>query len=237
MCEERGICYKPIFDGNVKVPMATKERVWATKQQQVCRIDTEDTRSPDKTNEARYILLIQDEIEKHRPKCVIISDYSKGFITDGLIQNVSRFCRDRKIPTILDPKRPSFPKMRNLTIVKPNSREVAITNMNVETISNEMQDTLVVNTLGKDGLVVYQDGQYLFGIPTMAKPEEVTDVTSAGDGCAAMLGIGLYMGLDIKTCAIAANKAAYFIVKQLGTYVLKAEEIKDCIEYAKQNRH
>ncbi|NIU01836.1 MAG: hypothetical protein GWN01_13275, partial [Nitrosopumilaceae archaeon] len=108
-------------------PLTIKERIWANGRQ-VLRVDIENIEKPNKVLEDEWFDRICSVLNKKQISCVIFSDYDKGTLTDNLIQRITDVCNQDNIPTILDPKRPSFYKLKNLTLIKPNVREINSTN-------------------------------------------------------------------------------------------------------------
>ena len=211
-----------------RAPITIKRRIWSNSQQ-ICRIDEEDVATPNRNLEYEWVESIYRLINEKQFGAVIISDYNKGTLTDTMIMQIANHCKGLGIPTILDPKRPMFYKIEDLTIVKPNKSELDSTTLSLVQCSRRLKNTYLVNTLGKDGMVVYQNGRELCSCPTIAK--NVYDVTGCGDSCAAVMGIGLYQGLDIEEVMKAANKAASFTIRNLGCYVLTKEEIEESLAF------
>jgi len=222
----------PIFLKHDKAhPLTIKKRIWTNKQQ-ICRIDNEDTSLPDIVTENKWLHKIIETIENHNVRTIIMSDYNKGTLSDTFINSIADFAKSLNILTILDPKRPSFVHLHNLDIIKPNRKEISSTNMSTHKCSTILGDTYLVNTLGADGVDLWQKGYCILSRPTVA--EEIFDVTGAGDSFNALLGIGMYMGLTIQQSICAANKAAAYTTKHIGCYCLTYDEIMSSIEYAKE---
>lgn len=229
-CSTKGIKTEPLTM-NKSFPMTEKHRILSNNQQ-ICRKDSEDLSKPDEQTELSWINQIKRIIKEERVNVVIFSDYDKGTLTDNLIQQIADYCHDNGIWTILDPKRPSFYKIKNLSIMKPNKKELVATNLTPEEVSVEIESTYLVYTLGKYGVSVYQNGFFLFSYPTEAK--EVIDVCGAGDSVCSVLGIALYNKMNIEQAVKAANKAASYTITHLGCYCLSKDEINECLEYARR---
>lgn len=214
-------------------PITKKQRIWANNQQ-ICRIDEESVDTPDELTENKWCELIIQKAEEYNVKVIIFSDYNKGTLTDSFINVIASFAQSVGIKTILDPKRPSFPHLKNLDIIKPNKREVASTNFSAHKCSTLLQNTYLVNTLGKDGIALWQNGHFIYELSTVA--EEVADVTGCGDSYNALLGISLYWDYDIKQAIIAANKASSYTIRHLGCYCLTKEEITECLKESRNGK-
>jgi len=225
MCCEKGILLRPMCTEKA-CPVTLKTRVWSNGQQ-IVRIDNEN-RDKFEVNEGwkTYILSL---FRDYDIKIVIFSDYDKGTLSDWLINEISAYCYVQDIPTLLDPKRPTFHKLRNLSIVKPNRREVSATNLTAAECSAELRDTWLVHTLGSEGMAVYKQGSLEWSCPTVAR--EVVEVCGCGDTVTALLALSIYRGLNIKQAVLAANKGASFTIRHEGCYIPDRDEIKECFQY------
>ena len=224
-CAQRGITLNALgpLDG---VPLTVKTRIWANGQQ-VCRLDDENVDKPDgKAWEATWVGEVLRTLDRRRPSAVIFSDYDKGTLSDAILYNVAMACKGRGIPTVFDPKRRTFPKVRGMTVVKPNVREVRSTGMSAEECSAAIGDSWLVNTLGSDGMAVFQHGERIYSLPTVAS--EVVDVCGCGDTVAALLALALARGKGIEEAVKAANKGASFTIRHRGSYVPTKQEMESC---------
>lgn len=231
MCEGNLELLPLEYPGNHKV--TTKTRIWSNGQQ-ICRLDHENLAKPKEDLELGWFEKLTDCIISNNVSVVIMSDYNKGTLTDTLIMRIADFCKERNIPTILDPKRPTFHKIGDLTIVKPNIKELNSTNFTQEQCSRRLRNTYLINTLGSEGMVVFQNGHEIYRCPTIA--QSVFDVTGCGDSVTALMGIMFYKEpkCDVSKIVKAANKAASYTIKHLGAYVLTKQEIEECIAYAEE---
>jgi len=232
MCDKENVKVEPLDFGIIS-SISVKERIWAGNQQ-VVRIDNENADPPNKQIESEWINKIIGIINNNNVGCVIMSDYSKGCLTDQMIQNVAHYCYAKKIPTILDPKRPTYYKIKNISIIKPNSIEVKITNHDAKFLSDELDETYLVNTLGKDGMKVYRDAEEIFFYPALTDQKYVVDITGLGDTCCSILGLSLYYGIDIKNAVVAASKGASIGIRHKGSYCLSKLEMESCFNFAEK---
>lgn len=224
MLVKEGITPVPLTFLGASFPVITKERVW-TGNQQLCRIDREYKGTPVGPLLDDWIDLLKSTIKANDIRVVIFSDYDKGTLYDYVIQHVVDYCKELEVITILDPKRFSYWGLQNLTLIKPNSREVAITNMNVKEVSENLGSTYLLNTLGKDGMRLWQDGRHIYSEDTYAAPDTVKDVCGCGDTVNAFLGIALYNDNNIEKAIKIASLAAAVNIKYQGCHVLTPFEI------------
>ncbi|MCM8761990.1 MAG: PfkB family carbohydrate kinase, partial [Candidatus Omnitrophica bacterium] len=80
-------------------------------------------------------------------------------------------------------------------------------------------------TLGKDGMMLFENYGKVIHIPTVAK--EVFDVTGAGDTVIAVFTLSLSAGASVIEAAIISNIAAGITVAKLGTASTSQNELKE----------
>ncbi len=222
-----GIQYYSLWtDGNEDSYGTTvKVRIW-TGSQQICRIDFEDREYPTAAEEHEWVSQVIKVVEEHRINKVIFSDYDKGCLSIGFMQTLARLFEDKGVYTFLDPKKKEWPYISGLTIVKPNAKEVASTEMSLEECSSHMGDTMVVNTRGEGDINVAANGSILWGL--RPDKQDIVDVCGAGDVFCAVLALA-YKG-DTTFAVAAANKAAGIAVRNRGCYILSKEEVQECLD-------
>ncbi|MCK5610061.1 hypothetical protein KAR91_49770 [Candidatus Pacearchaeota archaeon] len=204
-----------------------KKRIWAGNQQ-ICRVDRENTQPPTDSEYAGWFQKVEQVIKENDINKVIFSDYDKGTLTDQFIENVSYLCMNNRVLTILDPKRHTFPDIPFLTVVKPNEMELISTGHdNVGDVSNIMDNTFVVQTRANKSTNVAQYGDTIGSIPT--QQVEVIDVCGAGDVHVAILALK-FNGGNIKQAIRSANAAAAISVQHRGCYTLTTEEVNKCLK-------
>ncbi|MHA2010075.1 MAG: bifunctional heptose 7-phosphate kinase/heptose 1-phosphate adenyltransferase [Candidatus Hodarchaeales archaeon] len=228
MCYVKGIKTVPLFYPKIQHTVTTKERIWSGDQQ-ICRVDREDKSKPNTNTENKWIEELTKVIIERDIIGVVFSDYDKGTLTDRLIQTISDICKERGIFTILDPKRHSFYGLQNLTLIKPNEKEVKITNLTAQQCSEELGETYLLNTLGADGMMLWRNGKNISTKKSQALPSEVVDVCGCGDTVTAFLAIGLYNNKNIIDSMGDANRAAAVNLSCQGCHVLTKKEIEKYI--------
>jgi D-beta-D-heptose 7-phosphate kinase/D-beta-D-heptose 1-phosphate adenosyltransferase len=207
-----------------------KRRLWFSGQQN-SRIDIEIERPdiPDQDRE-EWLLAVIDHIARYDIRAVIFSDYNKGMLTDNAIQALADYCLSNDVLTILDPKRPTFPNLRSLSIVKPNDTEVKATGLSTEQISKKLGATFLIVTKGSKGIECYQGGKLLTTV--QAHGVEVSDVCGAGDTVVSFITLALLKRrcelneITIHEAMSTASFAASRTVQHRGSYVLNEDETK-----------
>ncbi|MGC8735565.1 MAG: D-glycero-beta-D-manno-heptose-7-phosphate kinase [Dissulfurimicrobium sp.] len=216
-------------------PTTVKTRIIA-RGQQVVRVDKEQ-RAPIGAECIEPMLAAVHNL-KDGISSIVVSDYAKGTVTDGLMRGLKDLAKERNIPILVDPKPKNRHLYRNVNLITPNKKEaedLAGVKINDEatlkeaarTIRQRLETEAVLITMGPQGMALWQGDDGLFTIPTMA--QEVFDVTGAGDTVIATLALGLASGLALEEAACLANIAAGIVVGKAGTAVLTREELKEKI--------
>ncbi len=208
-------------------PTITKLRV-ISRQQQLIRVDFEESLAQFEHKEAVYRL-----VEDHIQACdaVIFSDYAKGTLSG--VANLIELANQYKVPSFIDPKGDDFSLYKNATLVKPNLSEFELivgkcANQEElfsrgEALREKYNWRALLVTLGKDGLVLFEQGKAPFSLATAAR--EVFDVTGAGDTVIAVL-TAIYVSSKRFTDAVEyANQAAGYVVSKLGTASISADQL------------
>jgi D-beta-D-heptose 7-phosphate kinase/D-beta-D-heptose 1-phosphate adenosyltransferase len=213
-------------------PTTTKTRVMA-RQQQMVRLDEEDTRSLSGDMEQALLTAVAGAL----PRCsaVILSDYGKGmFYSEDFTRKVIQICRDGGVPVFVDPKGSDWRRYSGATCVTPNTLEME------GVVGRRLADKAALapeaaglrETLDLDWLLVTRgaQGMALFGRRTdpvflSANAREVFDVSGAGDTVIAVLAATLSTGMPFADAAGVANTAAGIVVGKLGTQPVLWEEL------------
>jgi D-beta-D-heptose 7-phosphate kinase/D-beta-D-heptose 1-phosphate adenosyltransferase len=172
---------------------------------------------------------------------VIVGDYSKGFVTQKLVDSCVRLARRHRKLIAFDPKPRRTLDLRGLTLLTPNRAEAfALAQMEdrgrVEKVLDDaalmqvgakLMKTLSVQyllvTLSDQGMCLFQRGTKPFHIPTVAR--EVFDVSGAGDTVIAAFTLALAAGATPVEAAILSNHAAGVVVGKIGTATVSLEEL------------
>jgi D-beta-D-heptose 7-phosphate kinase/D-beta-D-heptose 1-phosphate adenosyltransferase len=208
-------------------PTITKLRV-LSRNQQLIRLDTEDTFEPGDVDALGKIL------ERRIPgvDACILSDYAKG--TLARVPEIISMCRANEVPVLVDPKGRDFTRYRGASLLTPNLAEfeavVGATRSDEQIVDrgqalcDELDLGALVVTLSERGMVVIVDGQEAIFQP--ARVREVYDVTGAGDTVIATLAAGLATGGSLADAAALANLAAGIVVRKIGVATATASEIR-----------
>jgi D-glycero-beta-D-manno-heptose-7-phosphate kinase len=208
-----------------------KTRVVAGSQH-VVRFDRECTEDFTEETRGKIAALVRDRLPA--AEAVVISDYGKGVITRGLLEEVLPLARARGVTIVVDPKINHFDLYREVTVLTPNHREAAAawgrpvrSEADVITAGWHLLESLgaqaVLITRGERGMSLFEVDGRVSHIPAVAK--EVFDVTGAGDTVVAAMALALASGASMVEAAQVANHAAGVVVGKRGTATVSLEEL------------
>ena len=175
---------------------------------------------------------------------IIVSDYGKGTIFNArkLIQSAKKL----KKKILIDPKGKDFTKYKGANLITPNKSEFEnimgkvdskrdLVNKAKKMLEHLNLESLIV-TLGSEGMyVLTKSNKKIIGDFINAYPQEVFDVSGAGDTTISALGAALSEGNDIFSAAEFANLAASISVSKLGTSIVSKDEVAS-LEASKGNK-
>lgn len=225
-------------DGVIKIsgrPTTIKTRILAERQQ-VVRLDNED----DEALNGGILTKVLERIDKFlgAADAVIVSDYSKGLVTEKLMEHLTSSLEEGKLLAI-DPKPSNHRCYKNAGVITPNFKETSEISLVkikddkdlVEAASRifEMLNckSLLI-TLGEKGMAIF-DGPNSAMKSLDTRAREVFDVTGAGDTVISAFSLAKAAGADMLTAAEIANYAAGIVVSKLGTATVTSSELKEYI--------
>ena len=220
---------------NLQRSTTIKTRFLADNNQQLLRLDVEDTDPITKVESNRILKKLQKVIDDF--DLILMSDYLKGLLTQEFTQGVIKMARKHDIPVVIDVKDPKYGKYYGATLLKPNLNELrSLTGKNVQTdeeiveaaeeLRKRSNCQYVLATLGAKGMVLVGDGEPYF-VKSLAR--EVYDVSGAGDTTIAYLATCMANEMPIRESVDIANYAAGIQVGKVGTSSVSWQEVRDLI--------
>lgn len=210
---------------------SVKTRILGQNQQMI-RVDRENTEAMDYERQKAILTTMLDMIDDLDG--VIISDYAKGVIVEGLFKEVvTRFRQHNKFIAV-DPKLKNFSMYKKPTIITPNTKEAESTLGRVfeneadvmkggmDLLKNTSSDAILI-TRSEHGMSLFEKGREPVTIPTRAL--KVFDVTGAGDTVISTFSLALASGCSMPQAAEIANLAAGVVVGIVGTAAATSEQV------------
>jgi len=221
-------------------PTTSKTRVIAGSQH-VIRIDSEikmDIMGRAAEDMFRFLKTNLSSFES-----VILQDYNKGVLSKGIIHRIITLCKSKGKPVYVDPKFDNFFEYKDVTIFKPNRKEIqdalGIRIDGDDSAFDAGQKLMeVINcewlilTRGEKGMMLFDKEKgklVVYNIPTRAL--KVADVSGAGDTVISTLAVTLSGGANIKEAIVLANYAAGQVCEAVGIVpIYKKDLINSMIE-------
>ncbi len=206
--------------------------------QQMLRADRESVQPIGRYVRADLIRLVEHALPEHA--VLILSDYAKGVLSDGVAAALIAAARAAGKPVIVDPKGTDYARYRGASLLKPNRRELALaTRMPVGTTAEiiaaarhliaEGDFGAILVSLSEEGMILVEAEGEAHALPAAAR--EVFDVSGAGDTVLATLASALGAGMSRLAAAHLANLAAGIVVAKIGTAVAHAGELAEVLAH------
>jgi D-glycero-beta-D-manno-heptose-7-phosphate kinase len=225
--------------------VVSKERITTTKfrvignKMQLLRVDEEMVHCLNR-NDSR---LLSDRFEKvfskNPPDVIIFQDYDKGVITGDLISRVVELAIGKNIPVAVDPKKKNFQSYRNVTLFKPNLKEISeglnqeIRTDNEDQLKNAVAELrsllhpdIVLVTLSDKGILVdyKEEGNRRQHImPSIVR--SVADVSGAGDTVISVASLCLAKGIHPRDIAFISNLAGGQVCEKAGVVPVDKDQL------------
>jgi rfaE bifunctional protein kinase chain/domain len=215
-------------------PTTRKTRV-LDRNKQLLRLDQESTQDLLIEQEKAFIRQLLDRLASIQPGLLIFEDYNKGFLTESLITQLIKHCKERGIVTAVDPKKKNFFTYQGVDLFKPNWREVSealsfIAEPDIARLTsahNSLQDKLnhrtSLITLSEKG-VFYQEDSSFEWLP--CHPRKIADVSGAGDTVIAVAATAYALTKNPACMSNLANLAGGLVCEQVGTTPVQFEELR-----------
>jgi rfaE bifunctional protein kinase chain/domain len=216
----------------------TKFRVIGNNAQML-RVDEEHTHDLCAGDEKNLLEVIFAVLEKKDIQAVIFQDYDKGVLTSGLIGKVVQKAIGLNVPVVVDPKKKNFHHYKNVTLFKPNLKELREgLNLDIDVRRNEDLATaadllhkqqgveMVMITLSESGVFISvqnEDSTARYRIP--AHVRSIADVSGAGDTVVSVAAACLAAGMAAGEIAAVSNLAGGLVCEELGVVPVNKERL------------
>lgn len=208
-----------------------------SRNQQMMRLDAEQTGDMIKDDEDRLLYAFENYIAAENPDVVILEDYNKGVLTENVIGKIISLCKKHNILSAVDPKRKNFFAYKGVDIFKPNFKEVK-DGLNILTdsinlsvlkdmhllLQDKLNHKISLITLSEKG-VFYQQDNNAGILPTHIR--SIADVSGAGDTVIAVASVVFAATGDAKLMAEVANIAGGLVCEAVGTVAVEKSRLMD----------
>jgi rfaE bifunctional protein kinase chain/domain len=207
----------------------------------ILRIDEEQTdelKTKDKLALQKHII---DGINQLKPQVIIIEDYDKGMLCQSLIDAIIVLANQKNIPIAVDPKYKNFWSYKNVTLFKPNLRELSEAigkNIDIknktdilkadEVLRHKLNNKIALITLSEAGVFI-SDKKENYRIP--AHLRNIADVSGAGDTVISVAALCLALKTNIQTLATLSNLAGGLVCEKRGVVPISKQQLLDeCVK-------
>jgi len=201
------------------------------------RLDEEITEQPNAATEIEIIEVFKRLLGASRFDAVIFEDYDKGFLSERIIAELVAMCKSAGIKTAVDPKKRNFRYYRNVTLFKPNLKEIkeglniAVSGSNIASLKqadHELRKALQhENTL----LTLSENGVYYSSNGISGKHEahfrQIVDVSGAGDTVISVATLCIAAGLSMEQTAQWSNIAGGLACERVGVVPVNREQLRE----------
>lgn len=225
--------------------LQSNERVTTVKtrvignQQHLLRIDAEDTHGLTKNEEKAFLETVEQVLSAEMVDAIIFEDYNKGVLTATIIQGVIEMAKKRNIPTTVDPKKDNFLAYKEVTLFKPNLKELreglgidctfqnkTLFNEAITALENELNNEITFVTLSEFGVYIKKQ-QESHHAP--AHIRNIADVSGAGDTVISVATLCLTAACSIETIAELSNLAGGLVCEKSGVVTIEPDQlIEEC---------
>ena len=213
--------------------MTTRKTRVIAHQQQMLRVDRETNDAAEPRVTKRMLGAIEAELGT--TNAVIICDYSKGAVTQELLDGLRALCKPRGIWLSFDPKPAHQLDLAGMSLITPNRGELfvlaglpdeateASLNAAVAAVQEKFEPAIMLVTLSEHGMLLCPRDAKFTVIPTVA--QEIYDVSGAGDTVIASFTLAIAAGASPAEAAVFSNHAAGVVVGKMGTAVVTPREL------------
>ena len=233
LLDQQNITAKGIMQDDDRIT-TVKTRI-ISNHQHLLRVDRETDKPLSPEVEERFVKHLTSILDNTTINAIIFEDYDKGSITPRIINHITEEASKRNIPTLVDPKKRNFLQYHDLTLFKPNFKEL-IEGLKVDCsksepaalfeaaqiLHREKNISLVMITLSEAGVFI-SDGKNYSILP--AHIRAIADVSGAGDTVISVASLCLAAGLDAYTTASIANTAGGLVCEKIGVVPIEKERL------------
>jgi rfaE bifunctional protein kinase chain/domain len=216
-------------------PTTVKTRVIA-HDQHVVRIDREDKNDISSPIQKRLLEILRRIIAD--VDGIVIEDYNKGVLSKHVIKETIALGTTHKKVITVDPKFNNFFEYKDVTVMKPNRKEIEEVlgvrlrsrdeiNATGKMLLQKLNAENVLLTLGEQGMSLFESNGDISHISTKAL--NVADVSGAGDTVIATLSMSLAAGASMKEAVSVANFAGGIVCGYVGIIPIDPHELKRTI--------
>ncbi|MCD4732082.1 MAG: hypothetical protein K8R74_15855 [Bacteroidales bacterium] len=207
----------------------TKFRVIGNKVQML-RVDEEVDSVLNQVDQKAFFDRFNTIINENNIDVIIFQDYDKGIISGDLIRQVVDIAVEKQIPVAVDPKKRNFVNYKNVTLFKPNLKELK-EGLNIDfnaknkeelqqavsRLKSLLNTRMVLLTLSEDGVFIeYENNGEKSTTILPSHIRSISDVSGAGDTVISVAALCLATKADPAVLAAISNLAGGLVCEKVG---------------------
>jgi rfaE bifunctional protein kinase chain/domain len=227
-------------------PTTTKTRIISSNHH-IVRIDDETDEYIGEEQTKKLLEQIEKFIKKGEADVIIFEDYDKGVISASLIKKVVSLAKKYNIPTVVDPKKRNFTDYHEVTLFKPNLKELK-EGLKVEVQGGDIKQVQAVTerlrknqrianvlvTLSEYGVFINSEKEKKL-VP--AHIRNISDVSGAGDTVVSIAALCSALNLPPLDIAFLSNLAGGQVCEKTGVVpVDKKQLLKEALQFMNGNK-
>lgn len=202
---------------------------------QMLRVDQEILDELNSDEEEKLFAKISELTENKKIDVIIFEDYDKGVLTSSLIRKIIELANKKGIATAVDPKKKHFADYKNVTLFKPNLKELKeglkedFDNHDLEAVKKavsklqqQQRAKYILTTLSEQGILITGNSVEVI-VP--AHVRNISDVSGAGDTVISVAALALAAGLEPVAMASLANLAGGLVCEEVGVVPVRKERL------------
>lgn len=239
LLEKQNMSGDGIIRSNERIT-TVKTRVIGNNHQMI-RVDSETDKNIDSTLTEKLFSKISEILDAKKIDVVIFEDYDKGVITPALIEKVVNLAKQKNIPTTVDPKKRNFLDYKNVTLFKPNLKElceglkidiernnISEVEKGIDELEKILHSKISFITLSENGVFI-KDNQSKHHIK--AHIRDIADVSGAGDTVISVASMILACEQPLEVIAELSNLAGGLVCEKVGVVPIQKEDLlKEALE-------
>lgn len=209
--------------------------------QQMLRVDAEDTHDLNSTETADFLTNIRRLLDSEPIEAVIFQDYNKGVLTEDVIHEVTRLAKQKGVLCTVDPKQKNFFAFKDVDLFKPNLKEIRDSapfpvvaqpdslDQASAYLQKILRNKITMITLSEKGLYLNVENK---GEVYATIPRKVADVSGAGDTVISVATLALAAGLNSEVMALLSNLAGGQVCEFPGVVPVNRKLLEEEIQAA-----
>lgn len=227
LCQENGINDNGILVDDQR-PTTIKTRLY--DKDQIIRFDQESYEQVVIDIEDKLLAYFEKLISENNIDGVILQDYNKGVLNQSSIKRILSITKKNNLPVFVDPKKDNFFAYKQVTVFKPNLREInwAMPGTSYQDVAVSLLEKLdceiAAITLSEDGIFLSKKTRSNL-YPSMAN--EIVDVCGAGDTVISIITLTYLSKCNMSGIGVLANLAAANVCLSKGVNPINYKKLSD----------